>query len=86
MEVNGLREAVLQNGLTRHAQGVSRQLDVAFDVIFNGASDEDILGVYPDSSRDQRYQWKKRGVDRVWPLASSELQTLLSEKTWQRRQ
>jgi hypothetical protein len=46
-------------------------------IYLTGARDERVASLFPDSTRDQRYQWKKRVVDALWDRASPMLKTFL---------
>lgn len=46
-------------------------------IYLTGARDESIAGLFPASTRDQRYQWKKRVVDALWAKASPTLRIFL---------
>jgi hypothetical protein len=52
-------------------------LDVVVRAYADGAKDEDIAKQYPKTTRDQRYQWKTRGLRRVLPLASEKLRAFM---------
>lgn len=42
--------------------------------------DSSIADQFPGSTRDQRYQWKKRVLDALWEVASPTLQDFLASK------
>lgn len=48
-------------------------LEIVWLICFGGSTDTDCAEMYPGSKRDQRYQWKRRGVKLVLPHASENL-------------
>lgn len=50
-------------------------------VYLEGKRDLEIAGHFKGSTRDQRYQWKKRAIDLIEPLASVIAKKYISERT-----
>lgn len=54
-------------------------LDMVRAVYIDGASLPATEELWPDSTRDQRYQWKRRGLKLIWNRASETLKTYLQD-------
>lgn len=50
-------------------------------VYLEGKRDSEIAVKFKGSTRDQRYQWKKRAIDMIEPLASVTAKKYISERT-----
>jgi len=68
---------------TLRAEGVTQaqecQLGLLLAVYIHGYSLAQAEEIYPKTSRDTRYQWKRRGLKLVAPHASEELRRFLQE-------
>lgn len=51
---------------------------------FDGLSDDDCAKRFPGTTKDQRYQWKCRGVRLISARVSEELEKFLEECKWKR--
>jgi hypothetical protein len=46
----------------------------------DGCGDDKCYERFPDTTTNQRYQWKRRGIKLVWPHASLELRQLIGRR------
>lgn len=69
--------------LLEHAERYARReteksaVKYAALIYLTGARDTAISKLFPKTTRDQRYQWKKRVVDAIWDMASPNLKNFL---------
>ncbi|MFH0820979.1 MAG: hypothetical protein V1908_04345 [Candidatus Peregrinibacteria bacterium] len=66
--------------LSRVRESQRNHLDILYHTFFSHESDEDLARRYPDTTPNQRYQWRKRGRDLVWPFASEALKGVLDQQ------
>jgi len=55
-------------------------LEITWMICFGGSDDAQCANIYPKTNRDQRYQWKRRGVKLVLPHASKNLKAHLNTR------
>lgn len=72
---------LLDRALANHATETERNAIKYVGMVYLlNQRDMTIAPQFPGSTRDQRYQWKKRVLDALWEVASPTLQDFLASK------